>query len=225
MKKLGFDLEELEKKGVFKYVRLPMMTLVDDLMKELSTLLTTDSYDVIIVDSVNALLDSVKTREEQRMILQNYFYEVSRMVKGLVVLLAEIPMGEERVNLGSIEFAADFVIILKHHVTRGLLARIMEIRKARGSPLKAVECPFEIQEGQGIRVLPPSTPEKIFLGNGTPLESSLALTKQVVPRILRGEVVYITYDPFARSPLPALLVLDLLISNNMKAIVTSYIYS
>jgi hypothetical protein len=42
---------------------------------------------------------------------------------------------------------------------------------------------------------------------------------------LRGEVVYVTYDPFARSPLPALLVLDLLISNNMKAIVTSYIYS
>lgn len=225
MEKLGFDLEDLEKKGVFKYVRLPMMTLVDDLMKELSTLLTTDSYDVIIVDSVNALLDSVKTREEQRMILQNYFYEVSRMVKGLVVLLAEIPMGEERVNLGSIEFVSDFVIILKHHVVRGLLARIMEIRKARGSPLKAVEYPFEIQEGQGIRVFPPPTPEKIFLGNGTPLESSLALTKQVVPRILRGEVVYITYDPFARSPLPALLVLDLLISNNMKATVTSYIYS
>jgi circadian clock protein KaiC len=225
MKKLGFDLEDLEKKGVFKYVRLPMMTLVDDLMKELSTLLTTDSYDVIIVDSVNALLDSVKTREEQRMILQNYFYEVSRMVKGLVVLLAEIPMGEERVNLGSIEFVADFVIILKHHVARGLLARIMEIRKARGSSLKAVEYPFEIWEGQGIRVFPPTTPEKIFLGNGTPLESSLALTKQVVPRILRGEVVYITYDPFARSPLPALLVLDLLISNNMKAIFTSYIYS
>lgn len=225
MKKVGFDLEELEKKGVFKYVRLPMMTLVDDLMKELSTLLTTDSYDVIIVDSINALLDSVKTREEQRMILQNYFYEVSRMVKGLVVLLAEIPMGEERVNLGSIEFVADFVIILKHHTVRGLLARIMEIRKARGSPLKAVEYPFEIQEGQGIRVFPPATPEKIFLGNGTPLESSLALTKQVVPRILRGEVVYITYDPFARSPLPALFVLDLLISNNMKAIVTSYIYS
>jgi circadian clock protein KaiC len=225
MKKVGFDLEELEKKGVFKYVRLPMMTLVDDLMKELSTLLTTDSYDVIIVDSVNALLDSVKTREEQRMILQNYFYEVSRMVKGLVVLLAEIPMGEERVNLGSIEFVADFVIILKHHIVRGLLARIMEIRKARGSSLKAVEYPFEIQEGKGIRVFPPPTPEKIFLGNGTPLESSLALTKQVVPRILRGEVVYITYDPFARSPLPVLLVLDLLISNNMKAILTSYIYS
>ena len=60
MKKLGFYLEDLEKKGVFKYVRLPMTALVDDLMKELSTLLTTDSYDVIIVDSVNALLDSVK---------------------------------------------------------------------------------------------------------------------------------------------------------------------
>ena len=225
MKKLGFDLEGLEKKGVFKYVRLPMTTLVDDLIKELSTLLDTDSYDIIIVDSINALLESVKTREEQRMILQNFFYEVSRMIKGLVVLLAEIPMGEERVNLGSIEFVADFVIILKHQVVRGLLSRTMEIRKARGSPLKTVEYPFEIEEGQGIRVFPPPIPGKIILGNGTPLQSSLALTKQVIPRILKGETVYITYDPFARSPLPALFVLDFLISNNMKAMVTSYIYS
>ncbi|WP_448579227.1 RAD55 family ATPase [Thermosphaera sp.] len=224
-RKLGFDLEEFERKGLFKHVRLPIMALVDDLIKELSAILSSDSYSIIVVDSINALLEPVKNRDEQRMILQNYFYEVSRTIKGIMILLAEIPLGEERVNLGSIEFVSDAVIILKHYVVRGLLNRIMEIRKLRGASLKAVEYPFEIVEGVGIRVFPPPTPERIFLGDGTPLKESLSLTREVIPRLLKGEVVFFTYDPFARSALPIILIFDYLVSNEMTAYFTSYVYS
>lgn len=224
-RRLGLDLEGLEEKGLFKHVRFPMMTLVDDLIRELSVLLSSDSYRVIVVDSINALLEPVKNKDEQRMLLQNFFYEVSRTIKGIAVLLAEIPLGEERVNLGSIEFVSDIVIILKHHVVRGLLDRMMEIRKIRGAPLRAVEFPFEIVEGEGIRVFPPPAPERIFLGDGTPLEDTLSLTREVIPRLLKGEVVFFTYDPFARSAIPVIFILDYLVSNEMVAFFTSYVYS
>ncbi|MEM4436055.1 MAG: ATPase domain-containing protein [Thermosphaera sp.] len=225
MKRLGIDLEELEKKGLFKHVRLPMMVVVDDVIREISNLIAQAGFDAVVVDSVNALLEPLKSREDQRMVLQNYFYELSRTFKGVLVLLAEIPMGEERINLGAIEFIADIIIILKHRVTHGLLTRILEVRKARGAPLKVVEIPFNIIEGFGVRVYPPPRFEKIALGNGKPLSSKLSLTKTVFKTLLKGENVFITYSPMARSGLPVLLLLDFVVSNNAKALLISYTYS
>jgi circadian clock protein KaiC len=160
MKRLGFDLESLERKGLYSFVNLPQTLDVEMVVSEISRLVA-EGYEIIVIDSITALLEPIKGDAAKRAWLLNYFYQLQNLVNGLVILIAELPFGEERLGLGSVEFVADGVVLLKHRVEDGFLTRLVEVRKARGSPIHIAETYFTMAEGIGVRVFAPPLLEEI----------------------------------------------------------------
>jgi len=222
--RLGIDLASAELVGLFKYVKLPAVS-VDEFLSTFTGLLEKEVYDVVVIDSVNPVLERVKRREEQRAILLNFFYQLTGAFTGLLVLVAEVPLGKETVDLGSIEFVTDAVIYLKHRVEYGLLSRVMELRKLRGAPISVVEVPFLIVEGGGIRVFKPPRPERVLTGGEKPLHTTISIVPELVGLMKPGDLVYISYPPRGRTPLVIVPLLDLAVTNDMKTLIISYKYA
>lgn len=224
MGRLGIDLAGIEARGLLRYIRLPVI-LSEDVLSSITQLLSEDSYSVVVLDSINPIIEFLERKDIQRAVLLNFFYQLSMLIEGIVVAVAEIPFGRESLDLGAIEFVADVVIYLKHRVEHGLLSRVMEIRKIRGAPIYVVEVPFAIDEGYGIKMFVPPKPDRIVSGADRHLNAVLGLTRELLPMVRPGDVVYATYPPGARSPMAAVPLIDLAVANDLRALFISFTYS
>ncbi|MCC6016620.1 MAG: AAA family ATPase [Desulfurococcaceae archaeon] len=222
MAKLGIDLRNAEARNMLIYVKIPVMK-PRGILDVLNELIAKDSYRVVVIDSINPIMELYR-KKEQRAILLNFFYNLLNTINGLLVAVAEIPWGRESLNLGSIEFISDAIIYLKHRVIQGLLVRVLEVRKSRGSPLNVVEIPFDIAEGRGIVVYVPRNPEKPAISVEEKLRSRVVVD-ELVGGIYRGDIVTISAPPNARSPWVFMPLLDITIENDSKILIISYKYS
>jgi circadian clock protein KaiC len=219
MKRLGLDLESAESRGLLRFVRLPQTIDVNAVVGEVNKLLTEGFY-VVVVDSVTALLEPVKESAERRAWLLNYFYQLPAVFGGLLILVAELPYGEEKLGLGSVEFVADATILLKHRIEDGFLARLIEVRKARGAPMRVAETYFAIAEGAGLMVFaPPVLADLPPEGRDT----ILCETAEGAVRFRRGFIVNFFYPPEPGAGIDALIwALAAAARNGMKVLVVSY---
>ncbi len=224
MKRLGMDLEVIEQKGLFNYVKLPITLSIEDIVREIGKLIHEGKYKVIIIDSINSLMQGIKNDELKRAWLQNFFYELPRLVNGLLILVAELPFGEEKLGLGAIEFVADGIFILKHKVERGLLMRTLEIRKLRGSPIYVAEIPFTIREEKGLEVYTPPILEKLPR-EGKELQLPFKTLRKAIDHIHKGNIVFITYPPDAKSRILSSIFAGIVLANKLKTLIISHSYN
>jgi len=225
MKKLGLGLEGLEKQGLLVFMKLPLMVRADSIDHVLSVLsdsVAKHAPGVVVVDSITPLLKAAEGGLEARALVQNFFAELPRLTGGVVVLLAEMPMDSKTVELGDLEFVADVILVLKYRVENGLMARYLEIRKARGSPISVAEMPFSIVEGKGILVYEPIVIEEIPATRKGVIELPCRALRDVIGAIRRGEVVYVTYPPDARPTVIFPFLLAVAAENAAKVLFISY---
>jgi circadian clock protein KaiC len=226
MKNLGIDLEPLERKGLVKFIKFPLYSDVSEIANEINNSISTENFSIIVIDSINPLLQAVESDYAKRAWLQNYFCSLAKLVSGVVVLVAELPFGRKRVELGAIEFVVDAMVILKHSIERGLVSRSVEVRKARGAPLHIAEMPFSIQQGKGIIVYVPLVLEEIAR-EGREIEipcKEIKSRMSMVAHLHRGMVIYIAYPPDARPLNFIPLFMGVAALNKMKVHVISYLY-
>ena len=226
MRNLGLDLEALESKGLIKFAKFPLYSEVSEIANEISSAVSSEGFSVVVIDSVNPLLQAVKGDYGKRAWLQNYFYDLARVINGVVVLVAEFPFGKKRIELGAIEFVVDAMIILKHDIERGLLTRKIEIRKARGAPLHIAEMPFTIQQGKGLVVYVPPILEEIAR-EGPEISIPCEKLRSIMgdeAYLHKGMVLFIAYPPDARPLLYVPVLFGIIIANNLRAHVISYLY-
>lgn len=223
MRRLGIKLDEAEGKGLLRFAKLPI-TSAEDTMNTIVELIARGDYSIVIIDSINAAIELYERREAQRALLLNFFYQLAQTVNGMLITIAELPFGKESLELGAIEFVADAILYLKHRSVRGLLSRVLELRKVRGAPVSVTELPFAIVEGEGFKVYLPPRPER-SLGRGDLIRGTLEITKHVLEPVRRGDIVYVSYPPIARAPLVAIPFIDLLVTNNLRGFFLSYRYS
>lgn len=224
MSKLGINLSEVEAKDFMEFVRLPVAS-TDEILRILSTIVSRKSYEVMVIDSINPTLDLIVKKEEQRAILLNFFYQLLNIVNGVLVVVAEIPLGKESLELGSIEFVADAIIYLKHRIEFGMLSRIMEVRKVRGAPLTIAEIPFSLNEGEGLKVYIPPKIERVLPSGQKPLNINISFIIESIESIQYGDVVVISYPSIGRPSFIYLPLIDLAVANNEKVLLISYKYS
>jgi len=221
MKRLGLDLESVEAKGLYKFIKLPLTLDTELLISEISKSIS-EGYDIIVLDSISVLLEPVIGSSEKRSWLLNYFYQLPVLLNGLLILVAELPFGEEKLGLGSIEFIVDAMIILKHRVEDGFLTRIIEVRKARGAPIHIAETFFSITEDLGISVFTPPVLAELPVEGGE-VKLVCKYLKETAGHYHRGFIINIFYPPGPGIGLEVFLgILALAIINNMKALVISY---
>ena len=229
MGRLGFRFDDLARKGLFKFVRLPLISAeegVETLSELLSTELTRFRARIIIVDSVTPLVKAIGSDIRSRSLLQNFLYNLAFDIKGVVVAIAEIPLLKETIELGDIEFVADGVIFLKHSIEKGLLIRKMEIRKLRGAPVSVAEAPFIIESPGGIRVFMPPRVEQMDKARAEKhLRVCCSLLEDAVGVLEPGSIVLAAF-PVTLDVSKALfkMALNMSLINNAKTLIISYRY-
>jgi len=219
MKRLGLDLESVESNGLFRFVRLPQVLSFEQAVEGLSKVVT-DEYDMVVIDTITALLGPIKENAEKRAWLLNYFYQLPTVLNDFLILIAELPFGEEKLSPDLIEFIADATLLLKHKVKDGFLTRIIEVRKVRGAPVHVAETYFTIAEGTGMVVFTPPVLTEL------PREGEEVIAFEELTRFIRfrrGHVINVFYPPEPGAGLDALLwALAVAIKNDMRVFVISY---
>ncbi len=228
MKGLGFDFTELESKGLFKFVKLPVLTedtLFSDLMDILVENIHKFKPTIVVIDSITPVSEILGERgAKMRSFLQNFLTNLSKSLQGVIVLVAEIPLSTEYISLGSAEFVADVVIIMKHRVEGSRLVRTMELRKVRGVAITVAEIPFAIREGEGIRVF---TPPIMRRSTGPDLRRSYeprcTVLKDVLDHIHPGMSISYLTPTTAKGPGYLLIpLIDLVLQHDLKVALISY---
>jgi len=228
MKGLGFDFTELENKGLFKFIKLPVLT-EDTLFSDLMDLLVENIHkfkpSILVIDSITPVSEILGEKgARMRSFLQNFLTNLSKSLQGVVVLVAEIPLSTEYISLGSAEFVADIVIIMKHRIEGSRLVRTMELRKVRGVAISVAEIPFAIREGEGIRVF---TPPIMRRSIGPDLRKSYELRctalKDVFDHVHPGMSLSYVTPTAAKGPGYLLIpLIDLVLRYGLKIALISY---
>lgn len=202
MKSLGLDLESAEKRGTLRFIHLPLTaseeTVGDVFLSVLGRNVEDFHPELVVVDSVTPLLKPLLPEIKARAVLQNFFAGLAKAINGVVVLVAEIPLSEERIELGDIEFVSDVIIVLRHTIVRRLLLRELEIRKARGAPISIAKVVFTITGGLGFRVFtPPALSGIPALALERAIEATACRTidRKIGP-LYRGELIYVRSPGF-----------------------------
>ncbi|MEM2627631.1 MAG: ATPase domain-containing protein, partial [Ignisphaera sp.] len=222
MAKLGVNLADVEAKNLLVHVKVPVVE-PKEVIGIVNEFIARDGYSVIVIDSINPIMELYR-KKEQRAILLNFFYNLLNAINGLLIAIAEIPWGRESLNLGAIEFVADSIIYLKHRVVHGLLVRLLEVRKTRGSPLSVIEIPFDIAENKGVVIYIPRKPEKPTAVDKEKLRSRVVV-EEILGSIYRGDIITVSFPPNARSPLILAPLVDIIVENDLRALAISYRYS
>ena len=224
---VGIDFEPFNKRGLLKFIKLPVPASEDAaraFIEELSKIVSEFSPRLIAIDSISPLFINMRDDAEARGYLQNFFWELQKLIKGTVILVSEIPLGQEYTSFGWIEFVADAVLILKHRIQRGLIERVMEVRKIRGRELTVAEIPFSIQNKIGIVVYPPIVLSEVRPGKKKRRFILHGEEFQIPEFVGPAMVVFIDYPPELTLSLPLLysILTSILSSDNEKILVVEY---
>jgi circadian clock protein KaiC len=229
MGRLRFRFDDLSRKGLFKFVRLPVISAEEgiDVLSELLTAeLSRFRARIIVIDSITPLVKALGSDIKSRSLLQNFLYNLAFDIKGVVVAIAEIPLLKETIELGDIEFVADGVIFLKHSVEKGLLIRKMEIRKLRGAPVSVAEAPFIIESPGGIRVfMPPRVEYMDKAKTGRHIRLCCSLLEDAIGAIEPGSIILAAFPvTLDVSKMVFKMALNMSLTNNAKTLMISYRY-
>lgn len=230
MLKYRMDFRSLEEKKLFKFVRLPVVAS-DEIINVLSEVIGSSMNEIkarlLVLDSATPISETLQSARVGRSIFQNFFYDLSRAINGLVIIVEELPLGMSSLPNSDLEFVADAVILMKHVIKNSLLVRSMEFRKFRGAPLTIAEVPFSIREKEGLTVfvprqlesVPPPRTERKIVPPCKALERSL---HELYP----GSSVLLVSPSYARSVyLEVIPVVATAIVNGLTIGVISYKYS
>ncbi len=226
MKKLGLNFEELERSRLFEFIHLPTIAgpdAIEFVSRILSEKMVKEGAKIAVIDSITPLVSLLGT-ERGRAFLHATLYNLINTVKGVLLLIADLPWGRETIDLGGIEFIADAVLVFKTRVERGLLYRFIEIRKFRGAPIPLAEIPFAIIENEGVRLfpllpteeIPPLTMDRCYLTGCKPLDDAWG-------GVPKGANIVILYPKNSNIPLTLLgIIAKFIVANSIRFGVISF---
>ncbi|MEM1713502.1 MAG: ATPase domain-containing protein [Desulfurococcaceae archaeon] len=224
MERLGIKLRDAESRGLLKFLRLPATMDAENLANTLSKTIM-EGFQVVVIDSITVLLESLRENVEKRAWLLNYFYQLPSVFNGLLVLISELPFGDEKLTPLPAEFVSDAIFVLKHKIEDRYLVRLLEIRKARGAPVHIAEVPFVIMENKGI-VLHVQPVLEDIRESLEEVELPCRILQEKLKHLHRGFVINVFYPPdtvYGRDVLAFLLALA--VKHDFKMLFLSYISS
>ena len=153
MKGLGFNFAYYEERGLFKFVWLPLMKNIVSPLNEVLMNIRETGCNRLVIDPITALIDQVG-REGGREFLHNLINVGLRPAGVTTLLIADLPYGREVIGYGFEEFLVDGILVLRYEEARGLMKRMIEIRKSRWSDIPRISYEFVIGEG-GLHIYTP----------------------------------------------------------------------
>jgi len=157
MRKLGMDMEKLEREGVVKVIGLQAMkeaglnANLDFVLKTVREI----KAERLVIDSLTAFLIGTGERFEYRT-LMHLFYKILKKIGCTTIMTCSIPSGSSTLGLGIEEFIADSVIVLENVIVDTELKTRFLIRKMRGTGHSRKYHDVIIGE-KGLKIVPFST--------------------------------------------------------------------
>lgn len=146
----GWNMEELENKGMFKIIEVEPFSI--------ETLFTMLEREIQSIHAKRIVIDSISMFEmyiDKQLEMRKLLFKTIRRLKDLgttVVITAEVPEDSQALSrYGVIEFAADAVVVLQY-LALTKYKRSLMIRKMRDTNHSTDIHPFEMMEN-GINVL------------------------------------------------------------------------
>jgi len=153
MKQLGMDFEELENKGLFKFIDLVTVgkEAIDKEIGFLMEELARFQPKRVVLDSISVFAQ-ILGLEKTRVFLHTMLGRFIKAQNSTALLIAEKPVGTEKIGYGIEEFVVDGVIILKYEALGEVSRRIMEIPKIRRRSVERTQYEYVITS-KGIEFL------------------------------------------------------------------------
>ena len=158
MKSYGWDFEDLEKKGDFKF--LDVVTGREELLPTILERIVDEVHKMtakrLVIDSFSAMAQAFEKPIDARIIIHTVLSKITRHEGCTALMIEEVPFGEEKIGLGMEEFVADGVLLLERRIFDGMLLREITILKLRGTEFANPTLPFTLKGGfQVFKPLPP----------------------------------------------------------------------
>ncbi|MFQ6094619.1 MAG: RAD55 family ATPase [Candidatus Bathyarchaeia archaeon] len=150
MSHLGCDRRDFEEIEVLDFVAVKEKG-VESIMEIIIRSIDEREARRLVIDSFTAMTNGLEHSIEARILA----HVLGRLVKQsgcTTVLIAETPIGTEKVGMGVEEFVADGVIVLSRKVVNGRIIREMDILKLRGTKIESPRHLFTLENG--FQVLP-----------------------------------------------------------------------
>jgi len=132
MRQLGMDFKELEKEGLFKFIDL--VTVGGETVEKEIGLMIEEIAQFrpkrIVIDSISVFAQ-VLGAEKTRVLLHTMLGRFVKAYNSTALLIAEKPVGTEKIGYGIEEFVVDGVVILRYESLGEVTRRVMEIPKMR----------------------------------------------------------------------------------------------
>jgi len=158
MKRVGYDFEELENRGFFRFI--DALTVMEAGMAELLKMIIEEASlfraQRLVIDSLSALVQGMKEPRELRVFLHTLLSRIMRGLGCTTILIEEVPVGETRIGYGFEEFVASAVILLEKDIIDNRFIRRMKIEKLRGLPIRSKIACYTL--GAGFIAFPPYKP-------------------------------------------------------------------
>ena len=141
---------------MFKYLQTPVFTdksIARGFAKTILDEVSRIKAKRVVIDPIN-VIGNILTSQEYRSFLYNLIVMGFKSLGVTSVLIAELPIGGEVIGHGFEEFIADIVFILKMVKYKGLVKRVIEVRKIRENPIVSMEAEYIIDTG-GIKLFSP----------------------------------------------------------------------
>ncbi|MEM2020672.1 MAG: ATPase domain-containing protein [Zestosphaera sp.] len=227
MKDFNMDFSDLESRDLFMYYRIPVIvdpSLVNTIVNELSK--HSSKYRVIVIDSFTPLERVIEKEAEARALLQNFFYNLTKLERSLILVIAEVPLGRKALNLGDSEFIADVILLMRYKLDKGLMTRFMEVRKAREAPVSLGEIPFKIVDGVGIHAFLPPLLEELPPALERTYEYPCRIMNEILGPVKSGSSMLVVTPADARSTetyIPGLVTLSIALKHRLRTLIVSYV--
>ncbi|RJS84836.1 hypothetical protein CW706_02945 [Candidatus Bathyarchaeota archaeon] len=145
----GFNFEELERQGKFKF--LDMTTMKEEGVSSALELLLNEVHRLdakrLVIDSFSAMAQAFEKPIDVRMAVHLVLNRLVRQLGCTTLIIVEVPMGSERVGVNVEEFVADGILMLRRDEVEGRLIRKIEVLKLRGRRLKDHRYVFTLDGG------------------------------------------------------------------------------
>lgn len=152
MKKLGWDLEAYEEKGLFtflEYTPEKVKTMLEEGGGAIENVILKRKVTRIVIDSISSFALLFENELEKREAALTLFKMISKWNCTSLLTLEEDPTKEEPLSTKSIEFESDSIIFLYFLRNRKERERYIEIIKMRGTNHSRSTYKFKIS-GSGI---------------------------------------------------------------------------
>ncbi|WP_456321622.1 ATPase domain-containing protein [Palaeococcus sp. (in: euryarchaeotes)] len=163
MRQLGMDFEELENKGLFKFIDLVTVSK-ETIDKEIGLLIEEIAKfqpKRVVIDSISVFAQ-VLGAEKTRIFLHTVLGRFIKAYNSTALLIAEKPVGAEKIGYGIEEFVVDGVVILRYESFGEVTRRVMEIQKMRRRSVEKSQYEYVItQKGIEFLVIPELEREEI----------------------------------------------------------------